>query len=344
MTNQPQPSMPGDASPSPEMAQGTLSADFVVPAEDEGQRLDVFLAQRLPQFSRTHLRRAIDRGTVLVDGVRTKVAYKLLPGQTIEIEATAMPRQSPLPENIPLEILFEDAHLAAINKPPGMVVHPAKGHWSGTLTSALAYHFSTLSSIGGATRPGIVHRLDRDTSGVIVVAKTDEAHARLAAQFEARQVFKQYFAICRGEIDRDRDRVDQPIGAHPHHREKMAIRGGHETSRDARTEYEVVERFRGFTCLHAFPKTGRTHQIRLHLTHIGCPVACDKLYGGHDQITVADLDRSSRDDTTVIQRQALHALRLRIDHPLSGQPLEIEAPMPSDMADLIAALKKYRSL
>ncbi len=321
----------------------SVTAEFVVPPEEEGRRLDVFLAQRLPQFSRTHLRRAIDGGTVLVDGVRTKVAYKLLPDQRVTVVAAEMPRQLPLPENIPLEILYEDTHIAAINKPPGMVVHPAKGHWSGTLTSALAYHFASLSQVGGVTRPGIVHRLDRDTSGVILVAKTDEAHGKLASQFEARDVFKQYVAICRGEIDRDRDRIDQPIGAHPHHRERMAIRAGHETSRDAKTDYEVVKRFRGFTWLHAFPKTGRTHQIRLHLTHIGCPVACDKLYAGHDQIRVVDLDRSSQDDTPIIQRQALHALRLKLAHPISGAPLEIEAALPPDMTDLITALETFRS-
>ncbi|MEM7313909.1 MAG: RluA family pseudouridine synthase, partial [Planctomycetota bacterium] len=175
---------------------------FVVDESDDGQRLDVFLAKRLTQHSRTQLRNAIVAGTVSVDGERTKVAYRLVTGQTISVVVPELPKEGPEPEDIPLDILYEDEHLVAINKPPGMVVHPAKGHWSGTLTAALAFHFQQLSSVGGPTRPGIVHRLDRDTSGVIVVAKTDAAHVKIAAQFEARTTHKQYFAICRGRPDR----------------------------------------------------------------------------------------------------------------------------------------------
>ena len=317
---------------------------FQVEEGDAAARLDVFLAARLPQFSRTHLRRAIDAGTVLVDGQRTKVAYKLVVGQIVNVTVPEIQHDTPEPEDIPLDVLFEDEHMVAINKPPLMVVHPAKGHWSGTLTSALAFHFQSLSSVGGPTRPGIVHRLDRDTSGVILVAKTDDAHKNLAAQFEAREVKKKYLAVCRGVPDRDRDRIKQPIGVHPHHRERMAIRANHETSRDAYTEYMVDQRFRGFSILHAFPKTGRTHQIRVHLAHIGCAVACDRLYASHSRLTVQDLDRTKSDATVLLERQALHAASISFHHPASGESQTIEAPIAADVLRLIQALQKYRAV
>jgi 23S rRNA pseudouridine1911/1915/1917 synthase len=317
---------------------------YVVEESDDNQRLDVFLAKRLTQYSRTQLRNAIVGGTVTVDGARTKVAYRLVIGQTVSIVVPELPQESPEPEDIPLDILYEDDHLVAINKPPGMVVHPAKGHWSGTLTSALAFHFQQLSSIGGPTRPGIVHRLDRDTSGVIVVAKNDAAHVKIAAQFEARTTHKQYFVVCRGCPDRDRDRITQPIGPHPKQREKMAIRENHRQSRDAVTEYEVAKRYDGFSIIHAFPKTGRTHQIRVHLAHVGCPVACDRLYASHSVVKRGELDRRRMDDTLILDRQALHAKLLRIEHPVTGQSLVIEAPIPNDIQRLIDALDELRSL
>ena len=202
--------------------------------------------------------------------------------------------KGPCPRTFRSTFSTKTPQIAAVNKPPGMVVHPAKGHWAGTLAAALQFHFDQLSTAGGATRPGIVHRLDRDTSGVMVVAKTDEAHMRLAEQFEARTVEKEYFALCAGVPGRDRDLIDLPVGAHPYHREKMAIRHDHATSRTAQTFYEVVERFDGFSAIKALPKTGRTHQIRLHLASIGCPVLCDRLYGGRSQITRGELSRTRR--------------------------------------------------
>jgi 23S rRNA pseudouridine1911/1915/1917 synthase len=219
-----------------------------------------------------------------------------------------------------------------------MVVHPSRGHGGGTLANALAHHFSTLSAVGGPTRPGIVHRLDRDTSGVIVVAKTDAAHMALAAQWESRSIEKEYIALVAGVPDRDRDRIEQPIGMHPHQREKMAIRADHSTTREASTFYEVLERFRRFALLRVTPKTGRTHQIRVHLAHIGCPVLCDRLYGGRALITVGEL--SGNDDATVLlDRQALHARRLRFAHPATRQIIEIEAPLPDDMQRVLDVLR-----
>ena len=321
--------------------------ELVVGPDSAGQRLDAFLAHELPKYSRVQLRKVIGAGGVKVNGQGTKVAYRLFEGDQISIVLPPMNTAGPHPEEIPLDILYEDEHIIAVNKPPGMVVHPARGHWSGTLASALSFHFRQLSSVGGPTRPGIVHRLDRDTSGVMVVAKTDPMHFALAAQFEARTTEKEYFAITVGVPDRDRDFVEQPIGVHPHQREKMAIRAGHATSREASTFYEVVERFPGFAAIKVLPKTGRTHQIRVHLAHIGCPVLCDKLYGGHTKITRGDLRRrtgskraESNDDEVLLSRQALHARRIRLAHPATQDPVEFVAPLP---ADLNAVLDELRS-
>lgn len=315
--------------------------EVVVPVDAAGKRLDAFLAARFSSHSRVQLRRAIVAGGVLVDGRHAKVAYRLNAGQRITVSLPEIPRTTPEPEDIPLDVLYEDDHLVAINKPPGMVVHPSKGHWSGTLTAALAFHFQTLSSAGGPTRPGIVHRLDRDTSGVIVIAKSDQIHLALAAQFEARTTQKEYFALVAGVPDLDRDWIEQPIGAHPHHREKMAIRADHPTSRHAATFFEVSERFRGFSAVHVTPKTGRTHQIRVHLAHVGCPVLCDRLYGGRAQLTLGDL-AGSDDPQTVLTRQALHAMRLGIEHPANGKSMTFEAPLPQDLAGALDALREHR--
>jgi 23S rRNA pseudouridine1911/1915/1917 synthase len=303
-----------------------------------GQRLDAFLAQSLPQHSRVQLRKVIGAGGVRVNGQGTKVAHRLSAGDRIAIVLPPMNAAGPHPEEIPLDVLYEDEHIIAVNKPPGMVVHPARGHWSGTLASALAFHFRQLSSAGGPTRPGIVHRLDRDTSGVMVVAKTDPMHFALAAQFENRTTEKEYFAITAGVPDRDRDRIEQPIGVHPHQREKMAIRAGHTTSREAASFYEVVERFAGFAAVRVLPKTGRTHQIRVHLAHIGCPVLCDKLYGGRSSITRRELIRGG-DETVVLSRQALHARRIKLAHPATGTAIEFTAPLPADLVQVLELLR-----
>jgi 23S rRNA pseudouridine1911/1915/1917 synthase len=327
--------------------------EILVDEPFEGCRLDVFLAQKFPAYSRVHLRKVINADAVQVNGRRAKAAHKLRVGERVSIVLPELPKKSPQPEDIPLEILYEDEWLAAINKPPGMVVHPAKGHWRGTLTSALQFHFDKLSGAGGPTRPGIVHRLDRDTSGVLVVAKTDQAHFALADQFEARSTEKEYLAITVGVPDRDRDIIDQPIGIHPYQREKMAIRRDHTTSRPAQTYYEVLERFAGFAAVKVLPKTGRTHQIRVHLAHLGCPVLCDKLYSGRDRITRGELTgrRSVQDrgesarlgdlqvDEVILARQALHAGRLALLHPATGELLEFVAPLTEDMRRVLDVLR-----
>ncbi|NQU21830.1 MAG: RluA family pseudouridine synthase [Candidatus Nealsonbacteria bacterium] len=319
--------------------------ELTVDAAESGHRLDAFLARHFCDYSRMHLRRVITAGGVKVDGRGGKPAYRLKPGQLVSIVLPEIPREAPTPENIPLDVLYADEYVAAINKPPGMVVHPARGHWSGTLASALQYHFGPgLSSSGGPSRPGIVHRLDRDTSGVILVARTDQAHTKLAAQFADRSIQKEYFALVAGRPDLDRDVIDQSIGIHPHKRERMAVRKGDSSCRSAQTFYEVIERFDGFAAVKLLPKTGRTHQLRVHLDYIGCPVLCDRQYGGRSKITRGDVRRDPDDAQVLLSRQALHARRLRCTHPHTMQPFEIEAPLPADIVTVLAELRAYRGL
>ena len=313
----------------------------MVAPESAGLRLDVFLARMIPDQSRSFLARAIEKGAVRVDGVVARASVKLKAGSLVCLDVPEPPRAWPAAEEIPLEFLLLDDVMAAVNKPAGMVVHPAKGNWKGTLAGALKWHLERegagLSSLGGPTRPGIVHRLDRDTSGVIVVARSEDAHHRLAKQFERRTVEKTYLAITQGQPSFDRDEISAPIGIHPYQREKMAVRRDHATSREAVTRYEVVERFRGAALVRVAPKTGRTHQIRVHLAHIGCPVLCDMLYSGRSVIepTLFGLPAGP----PLLARQALHAASLAIDHPATGERLQLAAPLPADMEEMLAALR-----
>jgi 23S rRNA pseudouridine1911/1915/1917 synthase len=327
------------------MSLSSEPVELTVDATEAGHRLDAFLATHFPDYSRVHLRRVITAGGVTVDNRGGKPAYRLHAGQLVTVVLPEIPRQAPQPENIPLEILYEDEHVVVVNKPPSMVVHPARGHWSGTLASALQFHFGpTLSTTGGLSRPGIVHRLDRDTSGVILVARSDLAHSKLAKQFAARTIEKEYFALTAGCPRHDRDVIDCPIGFHPHVREKMAIRpADDEDSRPAQTFYEVQERFDGFGAVMLRPKTGRTHQIRVHLNHIGCPVLCDRQYGGRAQITRGEIRRQPEDDFVLLDRQALHARRIKFMHPVSDEMMEIEAPLPADIMATLEELRLYRS-
>ena len=320
---------------------GPEPVEFTVAAEDEGTRLDQFLAREFPKHSRMQIRRVISAGGVKINGGGAKVAHRLRPGQKITVVLPPMPAAGPNPEEIPLDVLYEDEHIIAINKPPFMVVHPSRGHWSGTLASALAFHFGKLSTAGGENRPGIVHRLDRDTSGVMVVAKTDPMHFALSDQFAERTTEKEYFAITTGVPDKDRDIIDQPIGVHPYQREKMAIRANHETTRQATTYYEVTERFLGFAAVKLQPKTGRTHQIRVHLAHVGTPVLCDRLYGGRATITRGELLRTP-DEEVLLDRQALHARRIRLRHPHTQAEIEFEAPIPADLLRMLDELRTHR--
>ena len=323
----------GDASP--------VRRDFVVPDSAAGQRIDLFLTAACDGYSRTQIRQAVQDNQAEVDGRVVRPSFKIKAGQAIRFELPAQFSDDVVPENIPLDVLYEDDGFVVVNKPPGMVVHPARGNWQGTLTSALAYRFQSLSDVGGPTRPGIVHRLDRDTSGVIVVAKTNAVHLALAEQWHDREVEKEYFAITIGKIDRDRDVIDAPIGRHPYQRDKMAIRENHATSKPASTFYEVIERIGRFTLVLAKPKTGRTHQIRVHLSHIGSPVLCDRLYAGHAVATESWMKGkgSIEGSPEVLTRQALHARRLTLRHPQSGKMVTFEAPIPEDINRAIEVIR-----
>jgi 23S rRNA pseudouridine1911/1915/1917 synthase len=311
----------------------------------EGTRLDQYLAGMFPDYSRSVIRKVIDADGVLVKGRPAKASYKVRHGDPIRILLPAPTHDLPVPEDIPIDVLYQDQHLALVNKPADMVVHPAKGHWSGTLVNALQFHFSELSAAGGDYRPGIVHRLDRDTSGVILIAKDEATHRELSYQFEQRKIFKEYTAITTGVLDRDSDYIERRIAKHPREREKMSVTDMEDDGKEACSFYEVIERFRGFSFCRIQPRTGRTHQIRVHLASIGCPVLADKAYGGRDRLRLSDLatDLDPSRDEVLIARQALHASRLRFFHPRLRKVIQVEAPLPQDFQKTLAALRKYRS-
>jgi 23S rRNA pseudouridine1911/1915/1917 synthase len=259
-----------------------------------------------------------------------------------------------LPENIPLDIVHEDKDFIALNKQAGLIVHPARGHWSGTLINALLFHaqqtHSTLSTGSDPWRPGIIHRLDRDTTGLILIAKTDEAHWRIAGQFERRTIRKTYLAIVHGEFELESDLIDAPLAVHPKMRERYAVR--HDIGKPAQTVYTVKERFKGYTLLELAPKTGRTHQLRVHCAHIGHPIIGDTMYGGR-QITQEDIVPKTHNakhkiqnspPPPLIERQALHAYRLQFVHPSKFTRMHLEAPMPGDMAHICELLRKHRAV
>jgi 23S rRNA pseudouridine1911/1915/1917 synthase len=313
----------------------------------DGMRLDLYLAGCLAEVSRSTIQRVIEGGGVTVNGRTAKASYKVRHGDLIVITPPEPERPAPHAQDIPLDVLFEDEFLAVVNKPADMVVHPAKGHWSGTLVNALRYRFPKLSGLNGDYRAGIVHRLDRDTSGVIMIAKEEQTHRDLSLLFERRKIFKEYVAITAGILDRDSDYIEGRIAHHKLDRVKMAIADeDDEDAKDACTYYEVIERFRGFSFCRCQPRTGRTHQIRVHLASVGCPVLADKVYSGRDRLRLSDIsagvDESA--DVELLTRQALHAHRLRLRHPRTGALLEAEAPLPEEFRRTLEAMRGYRPL
>lgn len=293
---------------------------ITVDARGRGQRLDRYLAGLGTWGSRSQVQRLISDGHVRLGGERVKPGTVLRAGQLIDVE----PVPPVLPEGIeaeaiPLDVLYEDDWLLVINKPPGLVVHPAPGHWRGTVVNALLHHWQGPRPGLDPLRPGIVHRLDKDTSGVLVIAKDTETLAALGRQFRNREVEKQYVAAVSGRIARASGTIDAPIGRNPVHRKRMAVR---QSGREALTTYEVIERFDDVTFVRLYPKTGRTHQLRVHLAAIGHPVVGDVVYG---------CQRQSR---LLIRRQALHAERLRFRHPHSGAWVTATAPWPADLVAL----------
>ena len=319
-------------------------SDFVVKARMEGKRVDSYLASRYPDYSRSVIQKLIDANAVLVNGQPTKASYRVREGDVIRVWLPELTDAPPQAEDIPIGIVYEDDYFTVVNKPPGLVTHPAKGNWTGTLVNALQFHFDTLSTIGGENRPGIVHRLDRDTSGLLIVAKDDKAHRELCRQFEAREVHKESLALVYGCPSRDSDYIEKHIGFHPTVREKMAIRTPQEGGKDAVTFYEVVERFRHHSLVRCLPRTGRTHQIRIHLTHIGHPILADKAYSNRGSFTLGDILGTDHADSArvLLDRQALHAHTLHLHHPVTGQPVDFQAPLPTDMAQTLEALRSSK--
>lgn len=320
---------------SPEVDFSTDTLVFHTVESDAGLRLDAYLAARIEGWSRARLQRLIEAGDVLVAGTVAKPAYKLRANEAIEVDLAASPAAEFLPEEIPLDIIYEDADLIVVNKPAGLVVHPAAGIASGTLANALAFHFQKLSARGGAARPGIVHRLDKDTSGLLVVAKNEETHERLADQFRARQVFKSYVALVHGNVEKNSGTIDQPIARDPRNRTRMAIvRGG----RAATSTYRVRRRYNRFTLLDVEIKTGRTHQIRVHLASLKHPVVGDHVYGGGRDNSLRN--PKLRQAIRKLGRQFLHAETLGLHHPRSGEPLRFSAPPPAELASFLRQLEE----
>lgn len=321
--------------------------EFDIEPVHAGQRLDAFLASRRDLgLSRSHVQKLIADGLVTVDGEVTKAGYRLEPGETVLVK---VPFPEPLaaePEPIPLDIIYEDEHLVVLNKPRGLVVHPAPGHLHGTLVNALLAHCDHLSGIGGVCRPGIVHRLDRDTSGVMVAAKTDLAHQSLAKQIKDRTAHRRYLALVHGDVAAGEGTVETRIGRDPADRKKMAVL--REGGREAVTHYRVLERFTDFTLVECALRTGRTHQIRVHMAHLGHPVAGDPVYGPRRpkrfrremaRAMAVESEEPYPEAVESLEGQALHAYRLSFRHPASGESLEFLAPMPADMERAVNELR-----
>ena len=300
-------------------------------SEHAGLRLDAFLASQIEGWSRARLQKLIENEDVLVNGKPSKSSYKLREGDDLEIELTAAPATDFAPEDIPIDVVFEDDTLVVVNKPAGLVVHPAAGTPSGTLANALAFHFQQLPARG--VRPGIVHRLDRDTSGLIVVAKTEAALENLSDQFRDRTVFKSYVALVHGRMSPDSGKIDQPLARDRSNRTRMAVvRGG----RNALTLYRVRRSFDRFTLLDVELKTGRTHQIRVHLAWMKHPVVADETYGGGRDNTIKDPRLRAR--IRALKRHFLHAEKLGFKHPTTGEFVKFESPLPPELEDLLTQI------
>jgi len=311
-----------------------LSLHLSVSADNEGERLDAFLASHIEGWSRARLQRLIEEADVLVNGRAVKSSYKLRLSDEIEVELTPPPSTSFAPEDIPLDVVYEDDELIVVNKPAGIVVHPAAGVTSGTLANALAFHFQQLSTSAGMVRPGIVHRLDKGTSGLMVVAKTESAHEDLADQFRDREVFKSYVALVHGQVEKRTGLIDQPIARDRGNRTRMAVvRGG----RPAISIYRVRKRFARFTLLNVELKTGRTHQIRVHLAWLKHPVVGDEAYGSGRDKTVPD--HKLRSEIAKLGRQFLHAEQLGFRHPRTKEDLRFTSPLPSELQAVLDGIK-----
>ena len=305
------------------------------------RRLDKYLGGRFSQFSRTRLQKLIKEQGVNVNGQPAKPSHKLNPRDEIDLILPPRELRELVGEDIPISVIYEDAEMIVVNKQADMIVHPARGNTHGTLVNGLVYYANQLSTGSGEFRPGIVHRLDKNTTGVLVVAKTDTAHWKLARQFAQRKTSKTYIAVVHGTLELRADRINQPMGMHPRVRTKYAIRPD---GKEAITFYEVLEEFRGFSLVKLSPRTGRTHQLRVHMAYLQHPVVADDMYGGKVVYDWQLQDRDAEASEPVMSRTALHAWKLQIRHPISAEMMEFVAPLPADMQQLIDKLRQFRSL
>lgn len=311
------------------MKENAEHVELAVPPERAGLRLDRFLAEQLPELSRTRIQSLVDEGRVRVDGISRKPSHRVESGEKVFLEIPAPPPPGVEPEAIPLEILYEDEALAIVNKPAGMVVHPGAGLSHGTLVAALLARFGSggLSTVGGPLRPGIVHRLDKDTSGALIVARTDVAHKKLVEGFSERRIEKTYVALLHGNVKSDSGRIELPVARDLRRRTRMTAR--RREGREARTDWLVRLRARAFTLVQAGLHTGRTHQIRVHFSAIGCPVVGDTLYGA------PRAERIGQEMLPPLGRNFLHAARIAFDHPITEKHLDITAALPQALVEYL---------
>lgn len=307
-----------------------MDAEYRVGDTDAGERLDAWLSRQLEEVSRSRIQQWIKDACVTVNGETVKPNVSLKPDDLITVRPPPVKEVTLTPEAIPLDILFEDSDVLVLNKPAGLVVHPAAGHDSGTLVNALLHHCNDLTGIGGELRPGIVHRLDKDTSGLMIVAKTEAAMAGLSHDFKERRVTKHYWALVRGVVQPESGRIETLIGRDPHHRKRMSARV--ERGRTARSQYETIESLGEATLLNVSIETGRTHQIRVHMAHLGHPILGDSEYGRARKLA----------DGTEVPRQMLHARSLALQHPVTGADLEFSAPLPDDFREIIRLLRERK--
>ncbi|MGM9591136.1 MAG: RluA family pseudouridine synthase [Oscillospiraceae bacterium] len=297
---------------------------IVIIAQESADRIDALLAQNVPELTRSAAQRLLDAGAVSVDGRPVKKNYKCSAGDRIELRLPETREAELVPQDIPLDIVYEDGDVVVVNKPRGMVVHPAPGHPDATLVNALMHHCgASLSGIGGEKRPGIVHRIDKDTSGLLIAAKNDFSHLSLSAQLADRSLSRVYEAVVRGSFREDSGTVDAPVGRHPTDRKKMAVTD--KNSRPAVTHWEVIARYRGYTHIRCRLETGRTHQIRVHMAHIGHPLLGDHVYG-------------SPSPDKGLEGQCLHARELKFIHPRTGEPVHIQTELPPYFLDVLKKL------
>ncbi|MGI6621745.1 MAG: RluA family pseudouridine synthase [Acetivibrionales bacterium] len=302
---------------------------FIIDPTDEGKRLDTFVASKIESLTRSYIQKLIEEGLITIDGVSAKSGTRTRSGMVVEVK---IPEPKPLTvdaQNIPLDIIFEDDSIIVINKPKNLVVHPAAGNWEGTLVNALLYHCrDSLSDINGVRRPGIVHRIDKDTTGLLVIAKSNEAHLSLSEQLKKHQIQRIYETIVDGRIEKDSGKISAPIGRHPINRKKMSVNV--KNGKPAVTHFKVLERFKSHTYIQCELETGRTHQIRVHMSYIGHPITGDEVYG--KKFNLADTDG-----------QALHARFLKLKHPVSNEDMVFEAPLPDYFTALINRLRNIQA-